>query len=168
MTNAGIPGINVVVTGGFTPVTDLIDLVGATSFQDDNPETLGFLVDILSSSFLIKGGYLDSVRIIRRFSPNITPAYSVNTGTTFFDGSFVDDSLDHWLVKPAAQKNSKRVYFVSADQYLSMELIQNERTRVSASEIFEFGIASKKALVNGQQMEKLSQALEDRPSDGGI
>lgn len=38
--------------------------------------------------------------------------------------------------------NSEQVYPVPADQYPSMELGPNEKSRVSASEIFEFGIAA--------------------------
>jgi len=40
--------------------------------------------------------------------------------------------------------NSERIYVIAADQYPSMKLEQNGKSRVSASEIFEFGIAGER------------------------
>jgi len=43
--------------------------------------------------------------------------------------------------------NSERVYVVPADQHPSAELKRNGKSRVSASEIFEFGIAGPSMVV---------------------
>jgi hypothetical protein len=45
--------------------------------------------------------------------------------------------------KHAAIPNSERIYVVSADQVPSVELDLNDKSRVSGSENFEFGIAAK-------------------------
>lgn len=41
----------------------------------------------------------------------------------------------------SANKNSERIYVVSATQYTSLKLDLNEKSRVSGTKNFEFGIA---------------------------
>ncbi len=94
--NAGIPDINVPVTGDLTPFTDLIDLVGATDSQAGNPETLGFLNDLGSSPELRVNGDLDFF-----FSGGV-PAYIASTGVSRNE-SIVFDSVGHWLVRPGLE-----------------------------------------------------------------
>jgi len=50
--------------------------------------------------------------------------------------------------------NSERVYVIPADQYPSMKLEQNGKSRVSASEIFEFGIADLNASRKSELVQK--------------
>ncbi|NET46994.1 PEP-CTERM sorting domain-containing protein [Okeania sp. SIO2B3] len=92
--NAGIPGINTVVTGNLTPFTDLINLLGATSFQDNNPETLGFLSDPTNNQLRINGD-LDFL-----FFSGV-PAYEANT-LIARNESISFSTVGHYLVRSAS------------------------------------------------------------------
>ena len=98
--NAGIPAINTIVTGDLTPFTDLINLLGATSFQDGNPQTSGFLSDIDPFEPPLRvNGDLDFLFF------NGMPAYEANTSiarneTISFPG------VGHYLVRPVIPEPS--------------------------------------------------------------
>ncbi len=103
--NAGIPAINVTVTGDLTPFTNLIDLLGATSFQGSNPQTLGFLSDPAGSQSRVNGD-LDF------FFSNGVPAYQANT--LISRGETVSFStVGHYLVRsvPVPEPSSTLGFF---------------------------------------------------------
>ena len=92
--NAGIPDINVTVTGDLTPFTNLINLLGATSSQEGNPETFGFLNDPNPGSPGLRvNGDLDF------FFSNGVPAYVASTKASRSE-SVQFNSVGHWLVVP--------------------------------------------------------------------
>jgi hypothetical protein len=94
--DAGIPDINVIVTGDFTPFTTLIGLVGATDFQESNPETLGFVNDPVPLTEFRRSVYLDF------FFLDNTPAYMAQTAASL-NQTIVFPTVGHWLVRPVTE-----------------------------------------------------------------
>ena len=77
--------------GDLTAFTELIDLVGTTTFRGDNPMTLGFLLDLPSAPLRVNGD-------LNFFFFNGVPTYQANTGV-LRNESVEFPSVGHWLVR---------------------------------------------------------------------
>ncbi|MEM8779192.1 MAG: hypothetical protein AAGF26_10030 [Cyanobacteria bacterium P01_G01_bin.49] len=105
--NSGIPGINTTVTGDLTSFTNLIDLLGVTSFQDSNPQTSGFLSNSAGSQLRINGDLDFSLS-------NGTPAYEANTSISRNE-TLLFPNVGHYLVRsiPAIPEPSSSLGFLA-------------------------------------------------------
>ncbi len=101
--NAGISGINRRITGDFTSVTNLINLLGPTSFQAGNPETLGFLSDMPSvdSQARVVASF-DFFNLREISNSNVTPVYLISGGI-FANETLASPSYGSYLVRPVPE-----------------------------------------------------------------
>ncbi len=93
---AGIPYINGSSSANIIPSQSLIGLVGATSFQDGNPQAFAITEDTTLSGTR-QAGILDF------FYSNGQPMYEASTTTTVYGEAFSFETVGHWLVREAEE-----------------------------------------------------------------
>lgn len=92
-TSAGIPNINTAATpANVAPATMLLDLVGATSMQGNNPEAFGFLSDHGLDPASRFNGEL-------AFVDTGVAAYAASTNQISRNEGVVFNTVGHWLVR---------------------------------------------------------------------
>jgi hypothetical protein len=123
-TSAGIPGTGNYpgLAPGDQAILNLISLVGATSFQDGNPETLG-----ISGTSVLFGRVVPGLDFLYT---NGVPTYAVSgvPGQTLVYGETTSSpTVGSWLVSPVPESADSSIYVLAAAGLIGFAFLERHQ-----------------------------------------